>query len=379
MSSPAAPARGLAGGGAGWHNHLTMGEQLNVPLKSPAPDCQRFIRAVTTDYTPGRTPLIEYILDRAVLEPVLGMMGRRWAPPGPGREALEAWCENFIAFWHRMGYDFVRLEIGLGWTFPGRPGGIRGREYAETGAGPITSAEEFDAYPWPDPDAVDFFCYDYITAHLPEGMGLIANHAGGPLEILTRLMGYETLCLSLFDQPELVRAVADRVGGLMERFYERILQLPRLIAVFPGDDMGFRSGTLIGPDDLRACTLGWHKRFAEMAHEAGLPYFLHSCGRLDEIMDDLIEGVGIDAKHSFEDAITPAAEAKRRWGGRIGILGGVDVDKLTRLAPAELRQYVRGVIDRCAPGGRFAIGSGNSIPDYIPVENYLTMIDEALR
>ena len=96
-------------------------------------------------------------------------------------------------------------------------------------------------------------------------------------------------------------------------------------------------------------------------------------------MPDLIERVGIQAKHSFEDAIVPIAEFKRRWGGRIGVLGGVDVDKLTRLAPDALRAYVRGIIDECAPGGRFAIGSGNSIPDYVPVENYLTMLDEALR
>ena len=33
----------------------------------------------------------------------------------------------------------------------------------------------------------------------------------------------------------------------------------------------------------------------------------------------------------------------------------------------------------CAPGGRFAIGSGNSIPDYVPVENLLTMLDEVLK
>jgi len=57
----------------------------------------------------------------------------------------------------------------------------------------------------------------------------------------------------------------------------------------------------------------------------------------------------------------------------------VDLDKLTRLSPDALRRYVRTIIDECAPGGRFALGSGNSVPDYIPVENYLTMIDEALR
>ena len=95
-------------------------------------------------------------------------------------------------------------------------------------------------------------------------------------------------------------------------------------------------------------------------------------------MPDLIDEVGIDAKHSFEDAIMPVTEVKRRYGKRIGLLGGVDVDVLSRRLPSEVRKYVRNVIDQCAPGGRYAVGSGNSIPSYIPVENYLTMLDEAL-
>ena len=356
-----------------------MSDFANVPVAKPQPDAERFVKAVTTDYQPDRPPLIEYILDRAVLEPVLNLIGRQWVDPGGGRDQQAAHWDNFIAFWHRMGYDVVRLEISMPFPRPGREGGIRGRSFAETGQGPVGNWEGLETYPWPRAEDMDFFCYDHLVEHMPEGMGLIANHAGGILEVVTALMGYETLCLALFDEPDLVRAVFDRVGGLMEAFYRRILQLPRLVAVFPGDDMGFRTGTLIGPDDLRRYALPWHKKFAEMAHAAGKPYLLHSCGNLAEIMDDLIGDVGIDAKHSYEDAICPAAEAKRRWGGRIGILGGVDVDKLTRLSGPDLRRYVREVIDACAPGGRFAVGSGNSIPDYIPPANFLTMIDEALR
>ena len=143
--------------------------------------------------------------------------------------------------------------------------------------------------------------------------------------------------------------------------------------------MGFRSGTLVRPDDLRRYILPWHKRFAQITHAAGLPFFLHSCGRVDEIMDDLIDDVRIDAKHSFEDAICPVEQFKRQYGDRIGVLGGVDIDVLARRSPGQVRRYTREKIEACAPGGRFAIGSGNSIPDYIPVENYLTMLDEALR
>jgi uroporphyrinogen decarboxylase len=357
-------------------SHATT--SLKVPLAHPAPDAERFIRAVTTAYEPPRPPLVEYILDRAVMEPVLSSLGRPWVERAGDRAQQAAYWDNYIAFWRHMGYDYVRLELPLAFTYSWRPGGVRGRPYEETARGPVASWEAFERYPWPQAADVDFWPYEYVAAHLPDGMGLCAAHACGPFEVTKMLMGYETLCLALHDAPDLVAAVVQKVGSSMLDYYRRLLQTPRLLAVWPGDDMGFRSGTLLSPADLRRYFLPWHRRFAELAHAAGLPYFLHSCGHLAEIMDHLIDDVGVDAKHSFEDAITPAAEFKRRYAGRLGVLGGVDIDVLARSTPDNLRRYVRRLIDACAPGGRFALGSGNSIPDYIPVENYLTMIDEAL-
>jgi uroporphyrinogen decarboxylase len=357
-----------------------MAPPLRVPLDRPQPDCARFIRAVTTDFEPPRPPLVEYLVNDAARKAVLARLDRQWVDPGGDRRQQAACWDNFIAFWHHMGYDFVRYEKAMDLpAADNREGGKDGRAFQETGKGPIGSWDNFQRYPWPDPDQVDFFPYEYLAEHLPEGMGLIVAHAAGMLEHLTRLFGYEPLCIALYDQPDLVAAVADRLGTLMARYYERLLDLPNLIAVWPGDDMGFKGGTMISPDDLRKYTLPWHRRFAEMTHAAGLPYFLHSCGNLARVHDDLIEDVKIDAKHSFEDAILPAERFKQAYGDRIGTLGGVDLDVLARRSPEQVRKYVRGKIEACAPGGRFAIGSGNSIPDYIPVENYLTMIDEALR
>ena len=74
----------------------------------------------------------------------------------------------------------------------------------------------------------------------------------------------------------------------------------------------------------------------------------------------------------------PVAEFQARYGDRIGVLGGIDVDVLAGRPPEEVRGYVREVIDACGPRGRYAVGSGNSIPSYVSVENYLTMLDEAL-
>jgi uroporphyrinogen decarboxylase len=224
----------------------------------------------------------------------------------------------------------------------------------------------------------DFFPFEYINGHLPEGMGLMTCHAGGIFEHLSQIMSLEGLCLALYDEPDLVAAVAEKVGERLVAFCRHLLDLDRLIAVFQGDDMGFRTGTLVSPHDLRLYTLPWQKRLADMAHARGVPYFLHSCGNLETIYENLISEVGIDGKHSFEDAILPAEEFFARFGDRVAVLGGIDVDILAAGTPEQVRARARALIEACG-AGRYAVGSGNSVPSYVPVENYLAMVDEALQ
>ena len=78
-----------------------------------------------------------------------------------------------------------------------------------------------------------------------------------------------------------------------------------------------------------------------------------------EIMDDLIDDVGIDSKHSFEDKILPVEEAYSRWGDRCAILGGVDMDLLGRGTEETVRARTRQILDACGVNGTgYCLGSG---------------------
>jgi uroporphyrinogen decarboxylase len=358
----------------------------HLPLGRARPDAARFIDVVMGRRRTERPPLVEYLVDEAVRKPIMtGLLGRDWVDPSPGdRAGLEAYLDGFIAFWHGLGYDFVRYEESLPFAEteligPDASQRTGERHWRDMRRGAIASWADFERYAWPTVTTQSLANYEYLATHLPDGMGLMACHAGGMFEHLAAIFSYEGLCYGLHDQPDLVAAVAGRLGGVMLDFYRQLVELPNLIAVFPGDDMGFRSSTLLPPDALRRIILPWHKRFAGLAHDRGMPYFLHSCGNLRAILDDLIDDVGIDAKHSFETAIMPAEEFQAVFGGRVGVLGGIDVDVLARSSPEGVRAEVRRLIAVCQPRGRFAVGSGNSIPSYVPVENYLAMIDEAQR
>ncbi len=76
---------------------------------------------------------------------------------------------------------------------------------------------------------------------------------------------------------------------------------------------------------MREYVTPWHKKIVELIHEAGRPAILHSCGNLVPLWEDIIDDIGYDAKHSYEDTILPVEEAYQTYGDRIAILGGIDM------------------------------------------------------
>ncbi|MFH1616790.1 MAG: uroporphyrinogen-III decarboxylase-like protein, partial [Planctomycetota bacterium] len=79
----------------------------------------------------------------------------------------------------------------------------------------------------------------------------------------------------------------------------------------------------------------------------------------------------------FEEVSYKVTDFKRDYGDRISVLGGIGIDELARLSEEKLRRYVRDVLEVCAPSGGYAIGSGNCFTPYIPIQNYMAMLDEA--
>jgi len=375
--------------------------RFNVPIEKPKPDIGRFIDIMNGRIIPDKPPLVEFTIDNMVMKPILeDMLGRKWVSTSDKIDymggqmdfskentyIINAWLDNMIAFWYHMGYDFVRLAASL--ALPVKVSriadtakgiGYQTRTWQDESFGVIKNWDDFEKYPWPKIKEEDFYIHRYICENLPDGMGFISCHAGGVYEHLSRLMSYEGLCLNLYDDPPLFKAVTDKIGELIYEYYKYLLELDKLTAVLQGDDFGFSTQTLLPPDDIRKYFLPWHKKYAQLCHEKGKPYYLHSCGKVDVLMEDFINYVKIDGKHSFQDGVSSIIDAKKNWGKQICLLGGVDIDKLTRLKSSDLRKYVRQIIKECAPGGRFAVGAGNSIPSYIPVENYLIMLDEALK
>jgi uroporphyrinogen decarboxylase len=129
---------------------------------------------------------------------------------------------------------------------------------------------------------------------------------------------------------------------------------------------------------MRKYVFPWHEKIVKTIHAAGKPAILHSCGEAREIMEDIIARMRYDGKHSYEDVIMPVEEAYRRWGGRIAILGGIDVDFIVRSSVEAIRKRSRAMLELTARKGGFALGTGNSVPEYIDDDKYFAMTSAAL-
>ena len=215
---------------------------------------------------------------------------------------------------------------------------------------------------------------------IPPDIKLVAGAAMGPFEWVSQMLGMMGLSYLLADDPELVEMMF-REGRRARR--ERGEET-REDGLRRGAEAGRRFGVqdVDLPEPLatsRKRVFPVYKAMAAAAHAQGKPFILHSCGNLGEVYEDLIDDCRIDAKHSFEDTILPVDEFKRHYGRRITPLGGLDVDLICRSDEKELRRYTREMIEKCFADGCWAMGTGNSLTDYMPVGNYLTVLDEGMK
>jgi uroporphyrinogen decarboxylase len=274
-----------------------------------------------------------------------------------------------------MGYDYTTVSAS-DFEFPSNEQDHKATISLNQGIC-ITDRESFEKYPWPNVKDFSFERLAKLADFLPDGMKLIVIGPYGMLENVIRLTGYENLCLMSFDDPDLVAELFREVGQRMLEYYRIALQHQTVGAIWVNDDWGFKTQTMLSPDDMRRFPIPWHAKIARAAHDAGKPTLMHSCGKLDAVLDNIIDDIGHNGKHSYEDTIEPVEDAYERLGKRICIIGGMDVDFVCRSTPAEVYRRARAMIERSSSRGGYMLGTGNSVPEYVPDENFFALLAAA--
>ncbi len=303
-----------------------------------------------------------------------------------------------IEFARRIGYDFVPIEIGLQRT-PIVRGAMQSKHYVVNGdsvsdetnpaetverrwaaatTGIITNEADFEAFPWPDPETFDDSAFALADQIMPRNMKVIC-HIGKIFNPVWWLMGFEDFCMALVDNPGLVERMFEKVGSIQFGVLERVLEHRCVGAYWHSDDVAFATSLMVSPDVLRCYAFPWFRRLVELAHDRGVPAVYHSDGKLDLILEDIID-IGFNGLNPVEPKAMDIVELKGRVQGRLCLLGNIDLNyTLTCGTPQEVDEEVKARIRALAPGGGYCLSSANSIPDYVPFENYLAMREAWLK
>jgi len=352
-----------------------MNNQESTMKRSFQPDYRHVVEAAYNREA-ARLPLYEHGFSVRVVEAVLGEPVTELLK-GSYRDKVEGYrriCRCGI----KLGYDCVPFEKCADQLVQGGAG-LSGRASAI-----IANMDDLERFPWDRKrdDYVSRFEQDFCAFReaLPDGMKAVGGIGNGLFELIQDFVPFQSLAFLQMDEPDVYQQLWIRVGDLLETLWRWLLENHAdMFAVCRfGDDLGFRSATLLGPDEIRMHIIPQYKRIVDRVHAHDKPFLLHSCGKIYDVMDDLIERVGIDAKHSNEDGIDTFDVWVERYGDRIGNFGGIEMNIMTLNTPDEVKDYVRALLPKVDGHGGIAIGTGNQISDYTKPENWIAMT-EAVR
>ena len=325
------------------------------------PNYRRLLTTINHE-EPDRVPMMEFLVDPPLKEAVLG-------------RPVETVADE-VEFWHTAGYDYAFL-----WPLYDMPGLTNVMlDFDEENPESIESMEhgvircmaDVEAYPWPDAESFDFSDWVEAARILPAGMGIMTGESGTFSRPWT-LMGFENFSYALVDQPDVIDELFNRVGSHHCAMMRRLVTLPKVFALLLCSDMAYTEGTMVSPKQLRQYLFPWIEEMTSIAHGAGMPFILHSDGRLYDVLEDLI-AIGVDAINPIEPKAMDINFLKEEYAGRLAIFGNIDLGSTLVLGtPDDVRAEVRQRIIDLAPGGGYGVSSSNSIARYVPAENYHAM------
>ena len=177
--------------------------------------------------------------------------------------------------------------------------------YSELAGAPAPSMEHYvldDICNWrekvifPDLDALDWkkaMEEDQVAAADREHQVVNLVICTGIFERLHTLMGFEESLMAMITDPEEVEAFFDRMTEYKIELIEKLHQYYNPDVITFHDDWGTQKAMFFSPELWRQLLKPRMKKIVDKAHECGIAFLQHSCGKMDEIIPDICE-IGVD-------------------------------------------------------------------------------------
>ena len=238
---------------------------------------------------------------------------------------------------------------------------------------PIKNRDDLKKYIAPDPALPGRDSEIKKAIEMENDNIAILGGVGGPLSTAWLLLGFEKICYSMYEDPELITEVLK----ISNEYYKEAARLSveaGCVGMWISEDLGDSTSGFFSNEDFRSLFLPYLNELVDYIHGLGVPVLLHSCGNITAYLDDLAQ-TKIAAIHPLQrTAGMDLKYVKEKYGDRFCIIGNIDSSKTLPFGSVEVVvAEVKEAIDIAAPGGGYIFASDHSLHDGIPIENIQEM------